>query len=61
MMVPIWIYRTEAGIVEAASVAEYTNPNTLKKWRKLGRTPELVIADSVTLGEKLPPGVAQVG
>lgn len=54
-MIPIWIYR-EAGIVMAASVAEFTHPETLADWRKLGRTPELAITETVTLGKPLPGG-----
>lgn len=53
----IWIARDENGIVQAASVAEYTQPDTLKEWRKNGQTPEMVHAESVTLGRPLPYGV----
>jgi hypothetical protein len=52
----IWIYRNADGIVMAASVAEYTEPATLKQWRDDGQQPELVIAESVTLYRPLPDG-----
>jgi len=52
-MPAIWISRNEAGIIEAASVAEYTDPSTLKEWRDEGRKPELVEAENVTLNRPL--------
>jgi hypothetical protein len=53
-MPAIWITRNEAGIVRAASVAEFTRPETIKEWRDQGRKPELIEAESVTLNQLLP-------
>ena len=57
-MPAIWICRDENGVVDAAYVAEHTDPRILKELRDNGRTPELVVADTVTLGQPLPRDVA---
>jgi hypothetical protein len=56
-MVGIWVCRDKDGVVDAASVAEYTDPAWLKELRVAGRNPELVLADNVTLGRPLPSDV----
>lgn len=56
-MPAIWITRNEAGIVRAASVAEYTDPKTIREWREQGRSPELIEAEFVQLNAPLPPGI----
>lgn len=56
-MPAIWIVRTEDGVVDGASVAEWTDPQTLKKWRDEGRKPELIVAETVTLLRPLPAGI----
>lgn len=53
-MPAIWITRNEAGIVRAASVAEFTAPETIKEWREQGRFPELVEAEFVQINRPLP-------
>jgi hypothetical protein len=54
-MPAIWIHRDEHGIVDAASVAEYTEPKVLREWKSLGGTIEMIEAPSVTVGQRLPP------
>lgn len=54
-MPAIWIHRDEHDVVVSASVAEYTDPATLREWKSFGWKIELVDAPSITIGSKLPP------
>jgi hypothetical protein len=51
----IWVHRDENGVVQGASVAEHTEPKTLREWRVYGWIPELVEAPTITVGQPLPP------
>jgi hypothetical protein len=55
-----WIVRNGAGVVRAASVAEFTDPKTIKEWRDEGRHPELIEADEIQLNRPLPIGTKTV-
>lgn len=55
-MTVFWIIRNGEGIVRAASVAEFTSPETLKEWRDQGRLIELIEIDELPLNRPLPDG-----
>ena len=54
-MPAIWIHIDNDGIVQGASVAAYTEPRMLQEWKERGGKVELIEADTVTLGQSLPP------
>jgi hypothetical protein len=59
-MTKFWIVRNGAGIVRAASVAEFTSPETLKEWRNQGRLIEMIDVENLTLNRPLPEDVKPI-
>lgn len=59
-MIGIWVHRDGAGIVQGASVAEYTDAALLRQWRRFGFKVELIAADFVTVEAPLPAGATVI-
>lgn len=63
MPTAIWVHKNDDGVVDAASVAEYTDAALLREWRRNGWTPEMYsFPDGTycTVGAKLPSNISKI-